>query len=224
MRGRAERIRWRIQHDQHDAEAFREALLGVAPAERDAWLDAVLGIGDLPEDGPDVPRGCVPYLPCSVDALLRVVERAGVTSSDVFVDIGSGLGRATAFVHLLTGADAVGIEIQAGLVRAARDLAATLGLSHVAYFERDAGTSLESVPTGSVFFLYCPFSGNRLASVLGDLERIACTRTIRVCCLDLPLPACPWLEPEARPDGDLTIYSARGDRPILRPSAGGRTP
>lgn len=210
MRESAERIRRRIQRGRHDPETLREAFLKIAPGERDGWLNALLAIDDVPDDGPEVPRGCVPYLPCPVNALLRVVERARVTSSDVFVDIGSGLGRATAFVHLLTGADAVGIEIQSGLVRAARGLAADLGLARVRYIEGDAGGSSGAVPEGTVFFLYCPFGGDRLVNALGNLERIARRRPIRVACLDLPLPACRWLTREARPDGDLTIYRSGG--------------
>jgi SAM-dependent methyltransferase len=202
----ADRIGLRIRSERHDPDAFRAALLNVAPTERDAWLDRVLGLGDAPDDGSDLPRGCVPYLPCSVDALLRIVDRARVTSSDVFVDIGSGLGRATACVHLLTGAEAIGIEIQSALVRAARDLAASLMLSRVAYVEGDAGTHLGVIPAGSVFFLYCPFSGDRLVNALGELEAIGRSRSIRLCCLDVPLPACPWLTLEGRPDRDLTMY------------------
>ena len=59
---------------------------------------------------------------------------------------------------------------------------------------------------GSVFFLYCPFSGDRLTKVLAGLESIARTRVIRVCCVDLPLPSCPWLAPEPQRWRDLAIY------------------
>ena len=200
------RIRSRIERAQHDPADFREALLSVPPCERDAWLDLVLGLHDVPDDGPDLPRGCVPYFPCSVDALLRVVEQSCVGPSDVFVDVGSGLGRAAAFVHLLTGAGVIGIEIQSGLVRAARDLATRVVVPRVACVEGDAARVTGFMMIGSVFFLYCPFSGNRLVRVLADLERIACTRTIRVCCLDLPLPPCPWLTLEPRLSEDLAIY------------------
>jgi SAM-dependent methyltransferase len=204
----ADGVRSRIQREQHDPEAFRAALLNVAPTERDAWLDRVLGLRHLPDDGPDLPRGCVPYVPCSVDALLRMVEQARVRSSDVFVDIGSGLGRASAFVHLLTGAGVLGIEVQSELVSAARDLTTRLGLSRVSCIEGDAATLTGSIAIGSVFFLYCPFSGDRLVKVLGDLEVIARTRRIRVCCLDLPLPPCPWLTLESPLAEDLAIYQS----------------
>ncbi len=63
-----------------------------------------------------------------------------------------------------------------------------------------------TVTAGTVFFLYCPFSGERLAKVLGDLEAIAKARTIRIGCVDLPLPACGWLERQAPGAGDLAIY------------------
>ncbi len=190
----------------HDPDAFRAALLNVPPTERDAWLDRVLGLRDLPADGPDLPRGCVPYLPCAVDALLRMVDQARVCSLDVVVDVGSGVGRAAAFVHLLTGARVIGIEVQPGLVRAARDLTTRLVLPRVSFVEGDAATLTASIAHASVFFFYCPFSGDRLVKVLGDLEVIARTRTIRVCCLDLPLPPCSWLTRESPVAEDLAIH------------------
>jgi SAM-dependent methyltransferase len=202
----ADRIRSRIQHEQHYPDAFRAALLDVAPTERDAWLDLVLGLREVPDDGPDLPRGCVPYFPCSVDDLLRLVEKARVRSSDVFIDVGSGPGRVAAFVHLLTGGEVIGIEVQSHLVRAARDLAARLALSRVSCVEGDAATLAGFAANGSVFFLYCPFSGDRLVRVLAELEVIARTREIRVCCLDLPLPPCAWLTLESQPSGNLAIH------------------
>jgi tRNA G46 methylase TrmB len=202
----AERMRSRIETQQHDADAFRAAVLDVAPTERDAWLDLVLGLREIPDDGPDLPRGCVPYFPSSVDAMLGLVGQADMRSSDVLVDIGAGLGRLSAFVHLSTGAEVIGIEVQSRLVRAARDLASRLALSRVSFIEGDASALPDAVAKGSVFFLYCPFSGDRLAKVLGALEVVARTREIRVCCLDLPLPPCPWLTLEPRPTGHLAIH------------------
>ena len=202
----AEHVRSLIERGQQDPSTFRAALLRVPPAERDAWLDLVFGLGELPDDGPELPRGCIPYLPCPVDALLRMVEQAPVRASDVFVDIGSGLGRAAALVHLLTGATAIGLEIQPRLVHTARDLATRLLVSHISSVEGDAAKLAGFITIGSVFFLYCPFSGDRLAKVLADLEPIARTRMIRVCCVDLPLPPCSWLTLEPQLSGDLAIH------------------
>lgn len=185
---------------------FRDALTSVPPVERDRWLDLVLGLDGCPEDGPELPRGCVPYLPCPVDALLRAVDLAGVQASDVFVDVGAGLGRTAVLAHLLTGAAAIGLEIQHALVLASRDLARRLGISRFAAVEGDAVHLAGSIMIGSVFFLYCPFSGARLEKVLTDLEAIARTRTIHVCCVDLPLPARPWLTLVSPTSDDLAVY------------------
>lgn len=210
----AEAARRAIERGHHDPAAFRAALLGVPAGDRDAWVDLVLGLDDLPLDGPALPAGGVPYLPCSVGVLLRVVDEAPVRPTDVFVDVGAGPGRAIALVHLLTGAVAIGIEVQPGLVRAARDLAARLRLPRVRCLEGDAATTAGSMAVGSVFFFYCPFSGARLEKVLGDLEPMARARELRVCCVDLPLPPRPWLTRQPGPGGELEIHRST---PLSRP-------
>jgi len=202
----AEAARRSIDRGLHDPSAFRAALLGVPVAERDVWVDLVLGLDDLPLDGPALPAGGVPYLPCSVEILLRIVDEAPVRSTDVFVDIGAGPGRAITLVHLLTGAGAVGLEIQPEFVHAAHGLTGRLGLSRVRCIEGDAATIAAFMVVGSVFFLNCPFSGSRLAKVLDDLEPIARTRQLRVCCVYLPLPTRSWLTREPGRGGDLEIH------------------
>jgi SAM-dependent methyltransferase len=211
----AEQVRQRIETGTHDRLAFRAALLGVPPDARDAWLDRVLGLGAPPDDGPELPRGCVPYLPCGVDALIEIVDTAEVGPTDVFVDVGSGVGRAIALVHLLTGAAVIGIEIQSGLVQAARDVARVVS-SRISNVNGDAVDLTGRMMIGSVFLLYCPFSGERLRQVLIDLEAIAQTRPIRVCCVDLPLPACAWLATDPGPSGSVTVHrSARLDHRMI---------
>jgi SAM-dependent methyltransferase len=200
----AEQVRQRIEAGAHDRLGFRAALLAVSPDARDAWLDHVLGLGAPADDGPELPRGCVPYLPCDVDALIEIVDRADVGPTDVFVDVGSGVGRAIALVHLLTDAAVIGIEIQAGLVQAARALARMS--SKISNVHGDAVELTGRITIGSVFFLYCPFSGERLQQVLTDLEAIAQTKPIRVCCVDLPLPPCAWLAAEPARSGRVTVY------------------
>jgi SAM-dependent methyltransferase len=178
--------------------AFRDELAAIAPAERDAWLDRTLGLGDLPADEP-LPRHCVPYLPCSVDTILRAIEHAKITAADTFVDIGAGAGRAAALVHLATGATTIGVEIQGQLVSAARALAARLE-APLTFVEGDVA---EVLPRGTVYFLYCPFSGSRLVALLAQLEVL---RPIRICCVDLPLPVCAWLR-LVHADHDLAVYA-----------------
>lgn len=202
----AESVRALLEKSQLSPAAFRAALTRVPVLERDAWWDRVLALDGLPADGPDLPRGCIPYLPCPVDALLRAAEHADIGPSDLFVDVGSGVGRATLLMHLLTGASAVGLEIQRELVEASRALVARLNVASVSVVEGDAVQLAGAITTGTVFFLYCPFGGHHLDKVLSDLELIARARLIRVCSVNLPLPPRPWLTLASATSGDLCVY------------------
>lgn len=198
-------MRWLLSTGRANPASFRAALTSVPASERDGWLDRVFGLGELPDDGPELPSGCVPYLPSPVDTLLRAAELAEVRPDDVFVDVGSGLGRAAALMHFLTGAGAIGLEIQPALVRGSRDLASRLNAPRVSVIEGDAAQLAGRIMIGSVFFFYCPFGGERLDRVMDDLEAIARTRRIRVCSVSLPLPSRPWLRPVSW-SNDLTVY------------------
>jgi SAM-dependent methyltransferase len=199
----AERMRARLEHG--DAASFRAALLDITPLERDAWVDLAFGLGPLPDDGPDLPRGCVPYLACRVESLLRAIDLAQIDASDTLVDIGSGAGRAAALIRLLTGATVAGVEVQQALLGDARDLAARLRLDRLSFVAAEVPPLPEPACAGSIFLLNCPFSGNRLARLLADLEPVARARPIRLCCVDLPLPPCPWLAPVAA-SGDVELH------------------
>jgi SAM-dependent methyltransferase len=186
--------------------AFRARLERIPPDERDAWVDRELGLVAVPDDGPELPRGCVPYLPCPVSALLHVIDRAEVCASDVIVDIGSGAGRAAIVMHLATGASAIGIEIQQHLAAASRALAARCDVTRFSVIEGDAAVRVREASAGTVFFLYCPFSGERLERVLDALSEIAQKRPIRVCTVGLHVPARPWLREIGPPVDDVVVH------------------
>lgn len=196
----------RLTRTAVEPAAFRAALMAQPFIERDAWLDRVLGLGAIPDDGPALPRGGVPYLPCAVDVLLDMVDAAAIGPADVLVDIGAGVGRAAALVHLVTGAAGVGVEVQPALVDAARALGRRLADARLAWVEGDAPECAEAMAGGTVFFMYCPFSDTRLDRVLDLLEGIARRRPIRVACVDLPPIERAWLSAMASPTDALTVY------------------
>lgn len=202
----ADEVRASLVRGPHDTHAFRAALLNVPLLDRDAWVDAVFGLDEPFEDGPHLPQGCVPYLPCAVDALLRMTEQLPILATDVFVDIGAGVGRAAVLVHLLTGASILGIEVQPEHVLAAQNLVQRLRLSRVTFQQGDAVNVLSQSSSGTVFFLYCPFGGQRLEACLAQLADLARVKAIAVCSVDLPLPSCSWLERVGPDAGDLAMY------------------
>ena len=212
----ARALRRGLARDRPSPAEFRAQLLALPPEARDAWIDQLWDIDELPEDEP-LPRGCVPYLPADVATVLEALDAAAVTDDDVFVDVGSGLGRVVALARLCTGARGIGVEIQPGLVRAAAERAAALGLDRVRFFGGDAAALTDALAEGSVFFLYCPFGGDRLARLLDELHRLAQTRPLRICCVGMPRLRVPWLTPVPSTSVDLTVYRA-GDDPTLGPT------
>lgn len=190
----------------HAADVFRSTLASLPASARDAFVDDVLGL-EAPDDDTDaLPRGCVPYVPCSVDILVRAIDQARIGADDVFIDVGSGIGRAIALVHCLTGATAIGIEVQPHLVAAARRLSAALRAPRVSTVHGDAVDAIQAVVGGTVFFLYCPFSGERLDRLLDHLAPVAATRAIRLCCVDMAALERPWLELCTAPTDSLLVY------------------
>lgn len=175
---------------------FAEELAAVPFADRDAWVDAKLGIEPPPADLP-LPAGAVPYLPCGVAEVLAALDAVRLTREDVFVDVGSGLGRVVFLAHLLTGARAHGIEVQQHLVESSRRRAGELGIEGAVTFTQANAADLAL--EGTCFFLYAPCNGELLARVTRRLEAVA--RPLTVCAVNVELPG--W-QPTRR--GDVTVY------------------
>jgi SAM-dependent methyltransferase len=186
-------------------QTLLDALLAVRFDERDLWLDQLLALPGLPADLPDLSPGTVPYLPCDVDAIVRAVREAPVTTADVFVDLGAGLGRPALLAHLLSGARAVGVELQPHLVDHARTATARLGLDTVQFFVADAASG--DIPDGTVYFIYASFNGAALARVLDRLQRIAAQSRIVLCAVGFDVRE-SWLIERRSTSPELVFYDS----------------
>lgn len=184
--------------------ALADLIRDVAVDDRDTFVDEMLGFDHIPSDS-EVPRGGTPYLPCGVEEIMRMVRDVPLRATDTFVDLGSGVGRVAILAHLLSGARAGGIEIQRPLVAVARERAEELRLPDVSFV---LGNVVDTDLDASVFFLYSPFGGDMLRTVLGKLEALARTRPVVVCTVDMELHA-PWLVARKSTSLALTIYDAR---------------
>jgi SAM-dependent methyltransferase len=186
--------------------ALMRALLEVPVREQDAWVDRLLGVSaELPDDV-GLPSGSVPYLPCAASVILTAVREAPVTCRDVFVDLGAGLGRPAVLAHLLSGARAIGVELQPHLVARARAVAAQLGSSGVSFLEGDAA-SVE-LSEGTVFFIYSSFNGPALGRVLARLEAVAAHRQVVLCAVDFEAQE-PWLIERRSSHPSLVFYDSK---------------
>lgn len=193
-----------IQAGTLRGKALVERIEKLPASERDGWIDEVLDIDSLVADAPDLPRGSVPYLPCGVDEILATVRELPLRAEDHLVDLGSGLGRVLFIAHLVSGARATGVEIQGHLVHTSRAKAAAINLP----ISIIHGNAAENVPEGSVFFMYAPFNGPMLESVLARLENIAQRRRIALCTVGLELGEVPWLARRSTSCPSLMLHSS----------------
>lgn len=161
----------------------------------DFLLDAVL----LPQPHPfaslQMGQGMVRYQPTPASVILELTERIEFTDKDVFYDLGSGLGKVTMLVHLLSGIRCLGVEYQPSFCAYAAERARDLNLNNIEYQNADARDVDYS--DASVFFFFNPFGGAVFPAVLERLRLEAQKREIRLASYgssSQPLAELFWLE------------------------------
>ena len=145
------------------------------------YLDELLiGILQFPE-----PAGILPlesemvfYQPTPARHIFDLIHRTSLTDRDVLVDLGSGLGHVPLLASICTRARAIGIELDPAYVSCARHSAQHLNLTRAEFIHQDARHA--DLSTGTVFYLYTPFTGSILRTVLDSLKREATRRPIRI--------------------------------------------
>lgn len=201
-------LRRSIAAGQVSPEEFRSWLAALPEAAWDSALDELLELDPFVPDASELPAGCVPYLAAPVRSLLRLTDVVALDDSKTFVDVGCGVGRAAMMVHLLSGATALGVDIQAHLVALGAAVTQRLSLSRVMFTCGDA-CDPGALPMGDVYFMYCPFDAERVRRVLAILDERARARRIVVGCLQLRLPDCEWFEPVPSGCAELCVYRSR---------------
>jgi precorrin-6B methylase 2 len=88
--------------------------------------------GNVPQIGQES-RDSV-WVPTPERLIRRMLQMADTTRRDVVVDLGSGDGRIPVYAAKHFGARAIGVELEANLVRLSRETAAAQGVSHLATF------------------------------------------------------------------------------------------
>jgi precorrin-6B methylase 2 len=181
-----------------------QRLMTVPSHDRDAYVDRELGFEEPPPDE-GLPPGGVPYLPTAVDDIIAVVREIPLRPTDMFVDLGSGIGRVAIIAHLLSGARTHGIEVQAALVKMAQERAAALGLTRVTF---EHANVVDAELDGTVFFFYSPFNGETLRRVLKKLETLSQRKRIVLAAVDIEFPHERWLRRRDSASLAVTIYES----------------
>jgi SAM-dependent methyltransferase len=181
-----QRLHGRISAGRYTPEGIKRAFARYAAPDGQRGYDVldliVAGLldgGRLADERAVREPEMVAYQPTPARAILTLIERASILPSDVFYDLGSGLGRVVLLVALLSGARAKGIEFEPVYCDYADRCARSLNLSDVEIIHADARNA--RLADGTVYFLYTPFRGVMLAQVLERLRAEARKRSIRVC-------------------------------------------
>lgn len=198
-----------------NSSAEREDRFGLTDGLGYDYLDELIGgvfqIEEPDAEAVDREPEMVPYQPTPARHIFRLIKLTALTASDVLVDLGCGLGHVSLLVAICTRAQSVGIDLDARYVERARQCALRLSLNSVTFLQQDVREADLSV--GTVFYLYTPFTGSILGSVLRRLRREAAARPIRICTYGPCTPVVfqePWLEAAGAPEIQrITVFSSR---------------
>lgn len=178
----------------------------VPPLERDHFVEEVLGIAYPPLEEGAPGTDLMSYAPSGYDEIVHAFEQSKLAPGDRLLDLGAGLGKVVMLAELLTGAASVGIEYDAHLCDLGNEACRELGLQGERLRVQDA-RELASFDA-EVVFMYLPFSGEVLASVMARL--LADARPRFLCTGALDLSRYPELSPVGPPQSWLNVYARRG--------------
>jgi hypothetical protein len=145
----------------------------------DILVNGLLRLESIPEETKARDPEMVFYQPTPVRMVLELVDKAEIGEQDVFYDLGSGLGQVPLLINLLSGARAKGVEVEPAYHLYAQQCASSLNLSQLEFINLDARYANYS--DGTIFFMYTPFKGKMLQTVLDRLSLEAQKRAIKVC-------------------------------------------
>lgn len=144
---------------------------------RDDLVSGILALDEPANAGP-LPPDMVFYQPTPARHVFDLVRRAKLGDDDVLVDLGAGLGIVPLLVAMTTGARTVGVEREEAYVDASRRCAEHLGVSRTSFECADAREA--DLTQGTLFYLYTPFTGSVMRSVLDALRAEAARRALRI--------------------------------------------
>ncbi len=115
----------------------------------------------------------VDHQPVSYTDMRQLLDRLTIYSEDVFLDYGSGMGRAVCLAATYSFRSVLGVEVSAEFCRTAlqniQRVGSKLRCKDVRIIKADA-VRYEVPGDVSIIFLFNPFGGGALAAVLDNIE------------------------------------------------------
>jgi SAM-dependent methyltransferase len=127
----------------------------------------------------DNPPNTFWYVPTKTSRILETLDRVEITKDSVVYDVGSGLGKPSLLIGLLTGARVIGIEWEGKYCARAMYAAEALKLENVSFVHDDARNV--DFADADVFFMYTPFFDDMLEEFLrGNILPVARKKPVTV--------------------------------------------
>jgi hypothetical protein len=213
-----EKLRDHIRNGKYAGSGFKKLAAGYVDVEEfgqqpqkagydnlDIFINGITSPQPIPRQTTNLEPEMVFYQKTPARIVFSLVEKVELALTDVFFDLGSGLGQVTILVNLLTGITAKGIEFEPAFCDYARNCAASLNLPNVTFINADAREV--DFTKGTVFFMYTPFTGEIMSIVLKRLQKESRKRKIKIitygpCTSVIALQS--WLHAQA--PGEINIY------------------
>ena len=174
----------------------------------DIFLNRLFPYQTIPENPMDLDPDMVPFQKTPARLIIELLKIWHPTKEDVFYDIGSGLGQAAILVHLLTGIQCRGVEIDPALCEKAQACTSELGLKNMRFINCDARKA--DFSEGTLFYLCTPFRGAVLETVLSLLKNESIKRKVTIVTLgpcSETVTKLPWLRMEETTTRGLSVFS-----------------
>jgi hypothetical protein len=179
----------------------KTSLPGLGYDHVDELISGVLRASEPQIEPPCLLPEMVFYQPTPARHILQLIRLSALSAADTLIDLGSGLGHVPILASILAGAHCIGVEAEEAYVAIARECARSLHLNRVTFVHQNATAA--NLAGGTVFYLYTPFTGGTLKTVLQKLQKESADRLITICTLG-PCTSTvamePWLNASSAPD------------------------
>jgi protein-L-isoaspartate O-methyltransferase len=205
-------LRARIAAGALRGRALKEYFEAVPVLERDHFVEEVLGIAYPPLEEREPEPELLAYAPSGYGEIVHAFEVTRLGPRDRFLDIGSGTGKAVMLAALLAGAMSSGVERDESLHELAQTASRDLGAEGARFTLGDARAL--AVEDADVVYMYLPFTGSALSSVMARLMEHARrspprSRARFLCAGPLDLRQYANLIPAGPPESWLQVYAWR---------------
>jgi Methyltransferase domain len=165
-------------HDSNQDETSGGTGVGERYDDLDVLVSGVLQLHEPGEAIAELAPDMVFYQPTPATQIFEFIRRIRLKEQDILVDLGAGLGHVPLLAAICSSARCIGIECEPAYVASARKSAGALGLNNVTFLQQDVRDA--DLSSGSLFYLYTPFTGTLLHDVMSMLRHEAAQREIRI--------------------------------------------